>query len=156
MKHVTLIAVALLAVSQAAMADGFKCESTDGVLSVKAYNHTSPDAGTRNAAVMVISDNTIQYGNKTVAKFTDANETLSNQGALYSARVDLRYNDSGRKGELIGGTKLGQLKTIDLDVDFSYAAPEANGSHVEGMLSLVKRNGDVVSIPMDCARYLKQ
>ena len=158
MKKIAIAAVSVmvLAASGAARADGFVCQTVEGDLNVKVFNKTRASEGTRNAAVMVLSDPAVSGGRKTIARFTDANETLANEGARYTANVDLRFNDSERKGELIGGTKLGHLKTIDLDVAFSYADPVADEAGIEGVLTLTKRNGEVITLDLDCARYLKQ
>lgn len=146
----------LLLATTPAFADGFVCQSLDGAINAKVYNNTAPQAGTRTAAVLVLSDTAVNAGNKTIARFTDANGTLDNESATYVANVDHRFNDSGRTGELIEGTKIGNLKTIKLKIAFSYAIPLANGSHVYGLLSLVRRNGGPnVLVQMDCARYLK-
>jgi hypothetical protein len=153
MKVFAIVFAAL--VSTTAQADGFVCEGNRDSLIVKVYNHTQPTEGTRNAAVMVVSDPSIQLGNKTIARFSDVNSTLSNKGAFYMADVDLRFNDSGRKGELIGGTKLGQLKHISLDVNFSYGEPINSGETAPAILSLIKRNGETIDLDMNCSRYLK-
>lgn len=152
MKHI-LLTIATLGLTQVAMADGFVCASEG--LNVKVYNHTDPNQGTRTGAVMVVSSPDVGFGNKTIAKFTDANRTLESKNLIYTADVDLRYKDSGRKGELIGGTKLGQLDQIKLVVYFSYGAPVKDGDEVRARLRLVKRNGESSSIAMNCIRYLK-
>jgi hypothetical protein len=149
-----LTMIAMMA-STGAMADGFVCTTLDGDLTVKVYNHTDADVGTRNGAVMILSDSTIQYGRKTIAKFDSDNEVLDNDGARYVANVDLRYNDSERAGENIGGTKLGQLDAIILDVAFSYGSPAEKGEIMPGTLKLLKRNGSKIRIDVDCERYLK-
>lgn len=152
----TLSLVGLLAAfSGNAFADGFECQTAAQDLTVKIYNHTTPSAGTRVAAVMVVSDPAISIGNKTIARFTDTNGLLSSRSSRYEANVDLRFNDSSRKGELILGTKLGMLDTIIADIDFSYAAPVGAGEEVEGKLILVKRDGQRVYADLVCARYLK-
>jgi hypothetical protein len=155
MKKMILVMAAVMASSSAAFADGFVCETRSQDLNVKVYNHTAPEYGTRNAAVMVVSDPSVSHGRKTIARFTSVNGRITNKGAFYVADVDLRYKDSKRKGELIGGTKLGELDKIVLDVDFSYSRPIANGEEVRGMLSLNKRNGQVIDLAVDCYRYLK-
>lgn len=154
MKSVLFTALISLATT-AANADGFLCETTDGSLNVKVFNNTYAEDGTRNVAVMVVSDANVGAGNKTIARFTGANQTVSSEGAQYHAKVDLRYNDSGRKGELILGTKLGYLASIDLAVDFLYGQDMENGEQTSGVLTLTKRNGDEISSPMVCTRYLK-
>ncbi len=151
-KLIAVLAIAMA--STTAMADGFQCESADGLVA-KVYNHTAPEAGTRNAAVMVLSDAAVGAGRKTIARFTDVNGTLTNAGAIYMARVDHRFNDSNRKGELLAGTKIAFVKDIELRIDFSYGAPVASGDHAPGVLTIIKRNGDVTGVEMDCYRYLK-
>lgn len=151
MKNVFL---GLVLVSSAALADGFKCESLDSSLLVKVYNHTQPEAGTRNAAVMILSDANVGSGNKTIAKF-DGESTLVNSGARYVANVDLRFADSNRAGEYLMGTRLGELKKIKLDVDFSYAEPVEAGTEVSAKIIATKRNGVVLTEEATCVRYLK-
>jgi hypothetical protein len=150
----TLIALIAGLTSIAAQADGFICQSEDG-LAIKVFNHTQASEGTRNAAVMIISDQNISYGNKTVAKFDADNTVLSNKGAAYTAKVDLRYTDSKRKGELIAGTKLGYIETLKLGVAFSYGYPVKAGEEMSGSLLVVKRDGSKSRVAMTCERYLK-
>ncbi len=152
-KHLAVAAIALASAS-AAQADGFRCETVDGSLNVKVYNHTSPEAGTRNAAVMVLSDPSVAHGRKTIARFTDVNDTLSSSGALFTADVDLRFADSRRKGELILGTKLGQLDEVLVAIDFTYGALKA-GEETDGAITLVKRDGTEIREDLVCVRYLK-
>lgn len=144
--------IAVLVAGSIASAEGFKCETESG-LAVKVYNHTM--GATRTAAVMIISDTLVGAGNKTIAKFTNVQGNLDSKSATYVANVDLRFSDSSRKGELIAGTKLGELDTVVLDVDFSYAAPVAEGTEMAAELTLVKRNGQHIVEQAVCSRYLK-
>lgn len=140
--------------ASSAFADGFVC-TTDSGLVVKAYNHVQPKKGTRSPAVLVISDSSVGAGRKTIAKFTDAEGLVTAGGASFTGNVDLRYNNTGRKGELIAGTKLGEVDVIQLDVDFSYGTPVVDGEEVAGVLTILKRNGDVIEDGASCTRYLK-
>jgi hypothetical protein len=137
-------AIVLATISASAHADGFNCQTVDGDLTVKLYNNTAAEAGTRVGAVMIVSDPSVSGGRKTIARFTDTNGLLDSRSSRYEANVDLRFTDSARKGENILGTKLGQLDKIIADIDFSYAAPVEAGEEVSGSLILVKRNGDRV------------
>ena len=137
------------------MADGFVCYSDAQHLKIHAYNEVQLELGTRNPAVMVLSDTAVNVGRKTIAKFDSANSVLNNDGALYTAKVDLRFNDSERKGENLAGTKLGEVKTILLDVAFSYADPVSAGTELPGTMTIIKRNGEQWSFDVDCTRYLK-
>jgi hypothetical protein len=153
------LTAAAMAGSTQARADGFRCETTDGSLAVKVFNHTAPSAGTRSAAVLVLSDPAVSHGRKTIASFSDTKSTLSSRGASYVANVDLRTVEARRKGELIsvGGqaTKLGQLDEVRVDVDFSYANPVDAEDEVTGEITLVKRNGEKLYGDLECSRYLK-
>jgi hypothetical protein len=154
MKNFVLSAL-ILSASFAAQADGFKCETLEGDLAIKIFNHTQAAEGTRTGAVMVISDTSVSHGRKTIARFTDLNERLSSQASSYVGDVDLRYNDSGRKGELISGTKLGELDQVIVDVNFSYGEPVAALTELSGLMTLVKRNGEEIVRDLSCTRYLK-
>jgi len=146
--------VSLFSVGFSAQADGFVCENLDSTLSVKVYNHVKADEGTRNVAVMVLTDPQLQVGNRTIAVLR-APKTLRSDRLTFSGRVDLRFSESSRKGELILGTKLGELKTVALTTDFSYALPLMHGEELDATLKLTKRNGDVIKEEMICNRYLK-
>lgn len=149
-----VIALSLFA-SSFAQADGFNCETESG-LNVKIYNHTSPSEGTRVPAVMVISDSFVGKGNKTIARFADANGVLSLEGKhLYNGKVDLRFNDSKRKGELLAGTKLGFVSDVLMAVDFSYAYPVAAGYEMPATFTVIKRDGSATAEDAVCTRYLK-
>lgn len=155
MKVLATIATAVMAFAATqAKADGFICTSESGLV-VQVYNHTQPEMGTRTGAIMIVSDSNVGFGNKTIAKFTDSTGLLKSKALVYTAKVDLRYNDSSRKGELIGGTKLGELSKILLDLNFSYSHPVAHGELVKGSVTLVKRDGTVLQETANCTRYLK-
>lgn len=149
-----MIAAVLVSASAQAQADGFVCTSESGTV-VKVFNHTQPSKGTRTGAIMVVSDSSVGYGNKTIATFKETDGLLTSKELAYIAKVDLRFKDSSRKGELIAGTKLGELKTIQLHLNFSYAHPIENGDLVSGRIYLNKRNDQTLSEKVSCARYLK-
>lgn len=155
MKYLVISIMAIMSAS-AAHADGFVCQTGDGDLTVKAFNKTHASEGTRNAAVMVLSDNTADQGNQTIARFTNTQGLVSNSGASYSAKVDLRFNNVDVASDNVDGTQLGLINTIDLDVDFSYAEPLNAGDSTTGVLTLNKRNGEVTRLDLTCTRYLKQ
>lgn len=151
----SLLVASLMVLSSAVMADGFKCEQLESGLNVKVFNHTDANAGTRNAAVMVLSDSNVQVGNKTIASFTANKRTLGQNGTSYMAVVDLRVSESNRSGENILGTKLGQIAKIYVDVDHNYSIPMEAGEETTGTISIEKRNGTVKTFDLNCARYLK-
>lgn len=148
-----ILAVATALMGASAHADGFVCQTVEGDLTIKAFNHRQPSAGTRNGAVLVVSDPTVSAGRKTIATFTDVKTTLTNSGAFYVGNVDLRVKESNRKGELISGTRLGELDEIILDLAFKYGELLSAGDAVDGELILVKRNGQTIRRDLACERY---
>lgn len=149
-----ILLTTILAASLSAQADGFKCETESG-LNLQVFNNTSPGMGTRSGSILVVSDSGVQYGNKTIAKFSALKSTLSSKNLRYTAKVDLRVSESNRKGELIAGTKLGYIDQLVLDVAFSYSSPIAHGAELPAVLTVVKRNGTYTQEAAVCARYLK-
>ncbi len=140
--------------SQTLWADGFVCHTADGELDVKVYNKILPEEGTRNAAVMILSNPSVSFGRKTVATFTADEGTLSNTGSKYFARVDERFNNIP-KGEYLQSTRLDYLKTIIVDIDFSYNNPSLHQDTTEGWMILIKENGAPIKSKLLCERYLK-
>ena len=149
-----ITALVLLTSAAVAKADGFVCTSESGLV-VRVYNHVNAIDGTRTASQMIVSNQTIGVGSKTVASFSAEKGTLSSFEQTYIGKVDLRVSESSRKGELVGGTKLGYLKFIILSVDFSYSQPLPHGTLLEGVLTLQKRSGEENIEAVTCARYLK-
>ena len=151
----SIVAVSAV-IGLAAHADGFVCENLDANVRVKVFNKVNADEGTRNAAIMVLSDPSISAGKKTTARFDADKALVNNQGSLYTAEVDLRFNDDNLKGRNFAGTKLGNVKYITLDVNFSYAQPVGTGTQVDGQMTVMKRNGsEDTHIAVTCIRYLK-
>lgn len=154
MKKLAMILIAVLGTS-AAQADGFVCENEEGTLRAAIYNQTNPLKGTRNAAQLVLSNPSIGEGNKTIATFSAGNGLLENTASNYTAKVDLRFAGTTRSGELIGGTKLGYVDQIELNIVHNVLQPLAEGQLTYGYLVLSKRNGDVLTHTLICSRYLK-
>ena len=152
MKNILIVLASLS--SSAAFADGFVCVNETDRIAVKVYNHTHSEDGTRNGAVMIVSNQVSPRGFRTAAKFKDATSKLSNESSVYTAKVDLRYSDTNKDGQ-IAHVNIADISTITLDVDFSYANPVRDGAHVNGNLYLNTRDGETVSYLLDCARYLK-
>lgn len=149
------LVVMMSLISAPAFADGFYCENLEANIRVKAYNQVAPEHGTRNSAVMVLSNPAVSGGRKTIATFEEADGLLTNSGSHYIGHVDMRFNNSARGGELLAGTKLGEVKDVVLDVEFSYAQPVDDEAELAGVLTLEKRNGDVITVDLLCERYLK-
>lgn len=156
----SLLALLSLLTASAAKADGFKCVGQNTGLNIKVFNQTNPQAGTRTPAILIIANPLLQNPNQTIATFSQKNQTLDYLGhGKYSAKVDLRYSDSGRKGENIAGTKLGELANIVLDITFAYDHNSIELAkimdEIPGTLAYQKRSGEVIDEKVTCQRYLK-
>ena len=151
-----ILTAAMMILGTAAHADGFVCENLSENLRIRVYHHTHPELGTRNVAVMIVSDPSVSAGRKTIATFNADSALLTSKSATYTADVDLRFSGSNRKGENIGGTKLGELNQVILSVAYSFSNPLAAGAEVDGEVTLTHRsNAQDITIPVACVRYLK-
>jgi hypothetical protein len=132
-----IIVLASMVLAQAAHADLTRCQTADGAVRVKA-----------SSAVLVISDSSIQPGNKTTARFTAENGTLkvepsSDDATVYTGDVDLRFNDTSLGGRNLLGTKLGYVDTIEVQV----FGGDRQG---QGEITLNKRNGQTITAELSC------
>lgn len=143
---------ALMLFGANAFADGFTCYTDDGVLKISVLNHVDPSEGTRTAHIMIVSDRTISHGKKTIAVFTDEEETLTSSSARWTAYVP---DWMSKKGRNIAGTKLGYVDTLVVDVDHLYNAPVKSGARADGLLIVNKINGERDTQGLSCYRYLK-
>ena len=139
-----------------ALADGFTCEARHTGLKIRVQNHLNPQAGTRTPEQMSISD-PLQPELKTSALFTDRNHTLSYQGhGNYLGRVDLRTAAPNLRINYIAGTRLQDLNSILLDLEFSYNPDSlvlANTvPEIPGKIFYQRRTGEVLDEPVSCKR----
>lgn len=153
MKNLAFAIIA--AISPAAFADGFICEGNEIPVRVKVFNYTQAAEGTRQAAVMIISDTSAEVGQQSIARFYEKDGQLSSSGTSYVANVDLRFSTSLNRSKNIGDTALGELDSIGLDVAHNYLRPSSEGTTSAGTLTLTKRDGEVLMHDMTCERYLK-
>jgi len=147
--------ISLLCASASAVADGWRCRGSN--LSIQVYDHKDPSIGTRTAAKMIIADPTAKFGSRTLAIFDDGAGTLLSRGSKYYANVDLRRNDIvGMNGRNFGGTKLGFVDRITLDVYFNFSNPLRNGEDAAGSVTIIRRRGmgGPLNVPVTCTRHL--
>jgi len=157
---ILIVAAAVLFATQV-HADGFVCTSEGHDLKIAVYNKTTGDQGTRNASAMILSDPAIGRGLKTITRFLADSETLltdhnSSDFLTFIGSVDLRMTQSGGAGEYILGTRLGDVSTLKLEVDFSYGDDLFNGDKTGGYITLTKKSGEQLTRFAACVRYLKE
>lgn len=135
-----------------AFADGFVCEAPAENINIRVFNRTDPGQGTRNVAVMVVSDPSLPFGKRTVARFEADEGRVSNVGTVYTAVMNPQPMVISKT---IAGMRLAQIQEVLLRVDFKYRRPVEHGTIVGAVLELYNINGDQLWVDMDCARYLK-
>jgi hypothetical protein len=138
-------------------ADGFRCETRHTHIRVRVVNHRDPRLGTRSPEFMTLSD-PLQPEIAASASFFSANRTLHYQGAgRYLGQVDLRSTRPELRTIFIAGTRLRDLASILLDLEFSYdpdvvqlanAVPE-----LPGRIYYHRRRGDTLEEPVSCTRF---
>ena len=128
------------AMSATAFADSYVCQNLDKDFRAKA-----------NDSILVLSRPSVNHGRKTIATFRAEDDVLAvtgrvdrGSGKKYEGEVDLRRIGSRRQGELILGTKLGEVDTVKLTVQ------EASNDEVRGSVLLKKRNGETTYAKLDC------
>ncbi len=135
-----------------------QCVSVDGDTAFDILFQIEEDR--YRAVWMVASDPTVSIENTEIARFEADEGLLSNSDTLVVAHVDPKNPKTGRKGERIGGTVLGALTkiTLDIDVDLfavnsSSAAAEAATvpSRFSAQATYFKRNGDQYDQDFDCS-----
>lgn len=131
-----VIITALSLVSSVAMADGFRCQGGD--FRVKLYNETQPERGTRNPAVLIVSERSIG----TVAKLDGADIEKTNKvgSVVYEGKAN-----SKRDGRFVY-VKFQVLKRAE--VEGVYA-----GQHLARLT--LNQNGYSRLQTLACDRYLK-
>ncbi len=136
-------------------ADGFVCKSVDEDVLVTVV--LAPQRGTggeepaRKGHVMIVSAPDLEKGRQTIARFQAKEGMLSGSGSVFIGFVKPRHPDTGQKGKRIGGTTLGQLRTLILDIDYS---PDLRGRRDQvpwsAQLFYIKHNGDDFVQDFDC------
>jgi hypothetical protein len=144
---------------QGAHADGFDCQARNTGLLIHIVNSPNPAVGTRTPDTMVIRNPLLKPEQQEIVRFSHQNRTLTYLGrGNYLGEVDRRFIDSGRQGENIAGTKLGHLKSVLIDLEFSYAHSDielANSvKEVPGKIFYSKRTGEILEEPVMCRRFL--
>lgn len=153
----TLVFFAVLAIlpPSALAADGFVCKSVDEDIMVAVTlappRGTGDDELERQGHIMIVSAPGLKKGRQTIARFQAKEGMLSGSGSVFIGFVKPRHPDTGQKGKRIGGTTLGQLKTLILDIDYS---PELRGRRDQvpwsAQLFYIKHNGDDFVQDFDC------
>jgi hypothetical protein len=115
---------------------------------VKIYGAVDNDEAA-SPAVMVLSQPNFENGNKTIAVLRRTSLAENDSDVTYTAKVDHRDEESSHEGELFAQTKIKYLKKVSVSLPKEELST-LEESTVHGKLILLKRNGDVESLSVDC------
>lgn len=147
--------LAVLLLPTLSQASGFVCASVDQDTKIIVHFDANPapdDSGPR-ALKMIMLDPTVSVRNQLIAQFSSADGLLNNSRGVIVAYVDLNHPDSSRRGERVGGTVLGALSSIILEIDYAYEEPLAEGEQFSGQVVYLKRNGKELTQDFDCTHF---
>lgn len=131
-----LMAALVVSASSAAMADGFRCEGEG--LRVKLYNQVQPSLGTKNPAVLIVSEN--NAGTLAVVQGDDLVKSLTQDTVIYEGLTHSKHS--------------GRFVSASLEVDKEpHEHGRLAGLHL-GLLTLVE-DQRVTEVKLVCEHYLK-
>jgi hypothetical protein len=161
MKNTTyLLALTLVTIAPTlALADGFDCTGRNSGIEVKIYNNTDPSMGTRTPAVLIVSDPSRDYGDRTIATFKNDQITAEGHGT-YFATTDTVDHRPTADAQVLQNSRLGHLENVLLKMNFSYAEefltdltkkPES----FSGSVYYQETSGATRNESVRCTHYLK-
>lgn len=146
-----LILAAFLTVPVSALADGFVCVSVDEDTRIDVYlTELDPEGPAPSASKVVVSDPNRTPRHRHIATFTVEDGLLQTSGTQIHAIVDASKPGTSRGGERIGGTRLGLLSGLVLDIDVSYQEPIEEGVRYAAEVTYLKKNGEQLNQDFDC------
>lgn len=146
-----LALIALLVMPIAARAGGFVCVSVDDDTRIDVYlTAIDPNGPAPTASKLVVTDPNRTPRYRHVATFDEADGVLQTSGTQIHALVDLTKAGTSRAGERIGGTKLGLLTGLVLDIDVSYQEPIEEGVRYAAEVTYLKKSGQELHQDFDC------
>ncbi len=105
-----------------------------------------------NALKMRASDPNVSAARSEIALFEADDGLLNNDNEVIVGYVDSANPKTARTGERIGGTTLGQLRSVmlSLDIDFDIAAPPMKKYSAQALY--LKKSGEQLVQDLDCTR----
>jgi hypothetical protein len=148
MSFLGLMILALIA-ARPAMAAGVLCENLDQTEQIEV--RYSSDFLV--AEIMIFRDLLHLPENQHIATFMAEDQLLVTEDTVIHARVDLTNPKSSRKGERIGGTRLGALSRIVFESNFSSTSLPEPGHLFSAEVIYQKRNGHILKQDFDCVIF---
>ena len=149
--------LSLLLLAPLSQASGFVCLSPGGQLRIRLFHHAHAARGTRKAAVMVLSNPQKAWGQRTIAVFSEAEGTLTQESGSFFG--EMRVDSPGianKKNKFVGDIPVENISSIELSPNFSYANPVDSGTLLSASFRMLLVEGRPISGEIACKRYLKQ
>lgn len=130
------------------------CDGVDGDIRFEILLRLT-ETGRARALAMRLSDPSVALGRSEIALFQASERTLIFRESVITGRIDPMNPKTNRAGERVGGTRLGELSTLSLDLRWPLAevAQRQSGRRFGGQALYVKKNGDELVQDLDCARH---
>lgn len=127
------------------------CDGVDGDVRFEIFFYIPGTKDPAQAISMRVSDPNVSPRYAEIALFDAADGLLNNNGNVIVGYVDLTNPKTGRKGERIGGTNLGSLRSImiRLDVDMDIASGSSKKQSAQAVY--LKKIGEELVQDLDCA-----
>lgn len=138
------------------------CQGLDGDVIFEILVEKSMVASTSQprALAMRVSDPTVTPIHEEIALFDVEDGQLSSEVGGTEASpvvrvvgvVDLKNPLTGRKGERVGGTVLGALRSITVDLEMDFDQDVTPRKRHAGLVTYLKKNGEDLTQDLDCRR----
>lgn len=132
------------------------CEGVDGEVRFELLFETVDTSVGPQALAMRVSDPYVSEARSEIARFDFADGLLNNTGGVVVGYVDPTNPKTGRAGERIGGTTLGQLRSIMVSLDgeavASAVASMVPGKRYSAQAVYLKKIGQELVQDLDCLR----
>lgn len=136
--------------------DYIACEGVDGEVRFEIFFETVNTTLGPQALAMRVSDPYVSEARTEIARFDFADGLLNNTGGVIVGYVDLANPKTGRAGERIGGTTLGQLRSIMVSLDGEALATAVftmvSGKRYSAQAVYLKKIGQELVQDLDCMR----
>jgi hypothetical protein len=104
------------------------------------------------ALAMRVSDPNVSVERQEIAFFDAQDGMLSTNGTEFIGYVSDFHPLTGRRGERIGGTVLGALKEVSLEVDVDFTQEPGLRKRHAAVATYLKKNGEELVQDLDCRR----
>jgi hypothetical protein len=150
-------------VSAHALAAGYNCLSVDRDTQAIVYLDQDGDhEPAAQAKQLVFIDPELSKQTQTLAVFSKSDGVLLTDvipsGHRFTGKVDLSASAIGQPGKRLGGTKLGLLESVTLEIETITARHQieifSEGAMFAAQVHYLKKSGQVLTQDFDCASFL--